>query len=190
MAIYYFRPTKRTTKLDIDVCEGLKIDKTENFVCSWENMIETGFMTPEEEVRFQYIKPDTEFEMMEILAFCMADVNYPELEDENILFSVYPFTREDVFGYLINISMSEKNACYWTKVIRKGQFADKYEKGNNKNEADYFDDSEVKMFKAVKYLPSEISVSTTYELYKRCAVQNKIAQIRDLEKQENLFGYN
>lgn len=188
--IYYFRPTKRTTKLDIDVCEGLKIDKTENFVCSWENMIETGFMTPEEEVRFQYIKPDTEFEMMEILAFCMADVNYPELEDENILFSAYPFTREDVFGYLINISMSEKNACYWTEVIRKGQFADKYEKGNNKNEADYFDDSEVEMFKAVKYLPSEISVSTTYELYKRCAVQNKIAQIRDLEKQENLFGYS
>ena len=92
--IYYFRPTKRTTKLDMDICEGLKIDKTENFVCSWENMIETGFMTPEEEVRFQYIKPDTEFEMMEILAFCMADVNYPELEDENILFSVYPFTRD------------------------------------------------------------------------------------------------
>ena len=86
--------------------------------------------------------------------------------------------------------MSEENACYWTEVIRKGQFADKYEKGNNKNEADYFDDSEVKMFKAVKYLPSEISVSTTYELYKRCAVQNKIAQIRDLEKQKNLFGYS
>lgn len=188
--IYYFRPTKRTTKLDMDICEGLKIDKTENFVCSWENMIETGFMTPEEEVRFQYIKPDTEFEMMEILAFCMADVNYPELEDENILFSVYPFTREDVFRYLINISMSEKNACYWTEVIRKGQFADKYEKGNNKNEADYFDDSEVEMFKAVKYLPSEISVSTTYELYKRCAVQNKIAQIRDLERQKEWFGYS
>lgn len=34
--------------------------------------------------------------------------------------------------------MSEENACYWTEVIRKGQFADKYEKGNNKNEADYF----------------------------------------------------
>ena len=49
--------------------------------------------------------------------------------------------------------MSEENACYWTEVIRKGQFADKYEKGNNKNEADYFDDSEVEMFKAVKYLP-------------------------------------
>ena len=190
VAIYYFRPTKRTTKLDIDVCEGLKIDKTENFVCSWENMIETGFMTPEEEVRFQYIKPDTEFEMMEILAFCMVDVNYPELEDENILFSVYPFTREDVFGYLINISMSEKNACYWTEVIRKGQFADKYEKGNDKDEANYFDDSEVEMFKAVKYLPSEISVSTTYELYKRCAVQNKIAQIRDLERQKEWFGYS
>lgn len=188
--IYYFRPTKRTTKLDMDICEGLKIDKTENFVCSWENMIETGFMTPEEEVRFQYIKPDTEFEMMEILAFCMADVNYPELEDENILFSVYPFTREDVFGYLINISMSEKNACYWTEVIRKGQFADKYEKGNDKDEANYFDDSEVEMFKAVKYLPSEISVSTTYELYKRCAVQNKIAQIRDLERQKEWFGYS
>ena len=187
--IYYFRPTKRTTKLDMDICEGLKIDKTENFVCSWENMIETGFMTPEEEVRFQYIKPDTEFEMMEILAFCMADVNYPELEDENILFSVYPFTREDVFRYLINISMSEKNACYWTEVIRKGQFADKYEKGNNKNEADYFDDSEVEMFKAVKYLPSEILVLTTYELYKRCAVQNKIAQIRDLERQKEWFEY-
>ena len=190
VAIYYFRPTKRTTKLDIDVCEGLKIDKTENFVCSWENMIETGFMTPEEEVRFQYIKPDTEFEMMEILAFCMADVNYPELEDENILFSAYPFTREDVFGYLINISMSEKNACYWTEVIRKGQFVDKYEKGNDKDEANYFDDSEVEMFKAVKYLPSEISVSTTYELYKRCAVQNKIAQIRDLERQKEWFGYS
>lgn len=188
--IYYFRPTKRTTKLDMDICEGLKIDKTENFVCSWENMIETGFMTPEEEVRFQYIKPDTEFEMMEILAFCMADVNYPELEDENILFSVYPFTREDVFRYLINISMSEKNACYWTEVIRKGQFADKYEKGNDKDEANYFDDSEVEMFKAVKYLPSEISVSTTYELYKRCAVQNKIAQIRDLERQKEWFGYS
>lgn len=188
--IYYFRPTKRTTKLDMDICEGLKIDKTENFVCSWENMIETGFMTPEEEVRFQYIKPDTEFEMMEILAFCMADVNYPELEDENILFSVYPFTREDVFGYLINISMSEKNACYWTEVICKGQFADKYEKGNDKDEANYFDDSEVEMFKAVKYLPSEISVSTTYELYKRCAVQNKIAQIRDLERQKEWFGYS
>ena len=188
--IYYFRPTKRTTKLDMDICEGLKIDKTENFVCSWENMIETGFMTPEEEVRFQYLKPDTEFEMMEILAFCMADVNYPELEDENILFSVYPFTREDVFGYLINISMSEKNACYWTEVIRKGQFADKYEKGNDKDEANYFDDSEVEMFKAVKYLPSEISVSTTYELYKRCAVQNKIAQIRDLERQKEWFGYS
>ncbi|CDD07158.1 unknown [Dorea sp. CAG:317] len=188
--IYYFRPTKRTTKLDMDICEGLKIDKTENFVCSWENMIETGFMTPEEEVRFQYIKPDTEFEMMEILAFCRADVNYPELEDENILFSVYPFTREDVFGYLINISMSEKNACYWTEVIRKGQFADKYEKGNDKDEANYFDDSEVEMFKAVKYLPSEISVSTTYELYKRCAVQNKIAQIRDLERQKEWFGYS
>lgn len=188
--IYYFRPTKRTTKLDMDICEGLKIDKTENFVCSWENMIETGFMTPEEEVRFQYIKPDTEFEMMEILAFCMADVNYPELEDENILFSVYPFTREDVFGYLINISMSEKNACYWTEVIRKGKFADKYEKGNDKDEANYFDDSEVEMFKAVKYLPSEISVSTTYELYKRCAVQNKIAQIRDLERQKEWFGYS
>lgn len=188
--IYYFRPTKRTTKLDMDICEGLKIDKTENFVCSWENMIETGFMTPEEEVRFQYIKPDTEFEMMEILAFCMVDVNYPELEDENILFSVYPFTREDVFGYLINISMSEKNACYWTEVIRKGQFADKYEKGNDKDEANYFDDSEVEMFKAVKYLPSEISVSTTYELYKRCAVQNKIAQIRDLERQKEWFGYS
>lgn len=188
--IYYFRPTKRTTKLDMDICEGLKIDKTENFVCSWENMIETGFMTPEEEVRFQYLKPDTEFEMMEILAFCMADVNYPELEDENILFSVYPFTREDVFRYLINISMSEKNACYWTEVIRKGQFADKYEKGNDKDEANYFDDSEVEMFKAVKYLPSEISVSTTYELYKRCAVQNKIAQIRDLERQKEWFGYS
>ena len=173
----------------MDTCAGVKINKTENVVCSWGNMIETGFMTPEE-VRFQYLKPDTEFEMMEILAFCMADVNYPELEDENILFSVYPFTREDVFRYLINISMSEENACYWTEVIRKGQFADKYEKGNNKNEADYFDDSEVKMFKAVKYLPSEISVSTTYELYKRCAVQNKIAQIRDWEKQENLFGYS
>ena len=188
--IYYFRPTKRTTKLDMDICEGLKIDKTENFVCSWENMIETGFMTPEEEVRFQYLKPDTEFEMMEILALCMADVNYPELVDENILFSVYPFTREDVFRYLINISMSEKNACYWTEVIRKGQFADKYEKGNNKNEADYFDDSEVEMFKAVKYLPSEILVLTTYELYKRCAVQNKITQIRDLERQKEWFGYS
>ena len=187
--IYYFLPTKRTTKLDMDICEGLKIDKTENFVCSWGNMIETGFMTPEEEVRFQYLKPDTEFEMMEILALCMADVNYPELVDENILFSVYPFTREDVFRYLINISMSEENACYWTEVIRKGQFADKYEKGNNKNEADYFDDSEVEMFKAVKYLPSEILVLTTYELYKRCAVQNKITQIRDLERQKEWFGY-
>ena len=30
--IYYFLPTKRTTKLDMDICEGLKIDKTENFV--------------------------------------------------------------------------------------------------------------------------------------------------------------
>ena len=40
-----------------------EVDKTENFVCSWGNMIETGFMTPEEEVRFQYLKPDTEFEM-------------------------------------------------------------------------------------------------------------------------------
>lgn len=96
--IYYFLPTKRTTKLDMDICEGLKIDKTENFVCSWGNMIETGFMTPEEEVRFQYLKPDTEFEMMEILALCMADVNYPELVDENILFSVYPFTREGKNG--------------------------------------------------------------------------------------------
>lgn len=188
--IYYFRPTKRTTKLDMDICEGLKIDKTEKFVCSWENMIETGFMTTEEEVRFQYLKPDNEFEMLEILALCMANVYYPELEDENILNSLYPFTREEVFRYLINISMSEENACYWTEVIRKGQFADKYEKGNSKDEADYFDDSEVKMFKAVKYLPSEISVSTTYELYKRCAVQNKIAQIHDLEKQENLFGYS
>ena len=47
---------------------------------------------------------------MEILALCMADVNYPELVDENILFSVYPFTREDVFRYLINISMSEENS--------------------------------------------------------------------------------
>ena len=55
----------------MDICEGLKIDKTENFVCSWGNMIETGFMTPEEEVRFQYLKPDTEFEMMEILAVIM-----------------------------------------------------------------------------------------------------------------------
>ncbi len=90
---------------------------------------------------------------------------------------------------LINISMSEENACYWTEVIRKGQFADKYEKGNNKNEADYFDDSEVEMFKAVKYLPSEILVLTTYELYKRCAVQNKITQIRDLERQKEWFGY-
>ena len=188
--IYYFRPTKRTTKLDMDICEGLKIDKTEKFVCSWENMIETGFTTTEEEVRFQYLKPDNEFEMLEILALCMANVYYPELEDENILNSLYPFTREEVFRYLINISMSEENVCYWTEVIRKGQFADKYEKGNSKDEADYFDDSEVKMFKAVKYLPSEISVSTTYELYKRCAVQNKIAQIRDLEKQENLFGYS
>lgn len=188
--IYYFRPTKRTTKLDMDICEGLKIDKTEKFVCSWENMIETGFMTTEEEVRFQYLKPDNEFEMLEILALCMANVYYPELEDENILNSLYPFTREEVFRYLINISMSEENACYWTEVIRKGQFADKYEKGNSKDEADYFDDSEVKMFKTVKYLPSEISVSTTYELYKRCAVQNKIAQIHDLEKQENLFGYS
>lgn len=80
-------------------------------------------------------------------------------------------------------------ACYWTEVIRKGQFADKYEKGNNKNEADYFDDSEVEMFKAVKYLPSEILVLTTYELYKRCAVQNKITQIRDLERQKEWFGY-
>lgn len=96
--IYYFLPTKRTTKLDMDICEGLKIDKTENFVCSWGNMIETGFMTPEEEVRFQYLKPDTEFEMMEILALCMADVNYPELVDENILFSVYPFTRERTYA--------------------------------------------------------------------------------------------
>lgn len=86
--------------------------------------------------------------------------------------------------------MSEKNACYWTEVIRKGQFADKYEKGNDKDEANYFDDSEVEMFKAVKYLPSEISVSTTYELYKRCAVQNKIAQIRDLERQKEWFGYS
>lgn len=40
--IYYFQSSKRTTKLDMDICEGLKIDKTENFVCSWENMIETG----------------------------------------------------------------------------------------------------------------------------------------------------
>lgn len=96
---------------------------------------------------------------------------------------------QDVFRYLINISMSEENACYWTEVIRKGQFADKYEKGNNKNEADYFDDSEVEMFKAVKYLPSEILVLTTYELYKRCAVQNKITQIRDLERQKEWFGY-
>ena len=89
----------------------------------------------------------------------------------------------------IGKTMSEENACYWTEVIRKGQFADKYEKGNNKNEADYFDDSEVEMFKAVKYLPSEILVLTTYELYKRCAVQNKITQIRDLERQKEWFGY-
>ena len=71
----------------MDICEGLKIDKTENFVCSWGNMIETGFMTPEE-VRFQYLKPDTEFEMMEILALCMADVNYPELVASCIIQSV------------------------------------------------------------------------------------------------------
>ena len=188
--IYYFRPTPRTTKLDMDVCEGLKIEKTENFVCSWEEIIETGFMTPEEEVRFQYLKPDNEHEMTEILALCMADVVYPGLKDENILTSVYPFTREDVFMYLIGTSMSEKNACYWTEVIRKGQFADKYEKGNNKNEADYFNDSEIEMFKAVKYLPSEISVSTTYELYKRCAVQNKIAKKRDSERQKERYGYS
>lgn len=188
--IYYFRPTKRSTKLDMDICEGLKIEETEKFVCSWKDMVETGFMEPEEEVRFQYLKPANEYEMMEVLALSMANVDYPGLEDENVLYRAYPFTREDVFMYLINISMSEENACYWTEIIRKGRFASTYQKGSNEKEAIYFDANDVEMFTAVKYLPSKLAVSTTYSLYRRCAVQNKIAKIRDLEKQESLFGYS
>lgn len=132
------------------------------------------------------------FNLLPYDAMKTTSINYPfsnlsltEYEVGELFYN----TAKDVFRYLINISMSEENACYWTEVIRKGQFADKYEKGNNKNEADYFDDSEVEMFKAVKYLPSEILVLTTYELYKRCAVQNKITQIRDLERQKEWFGY-
>ena len=86
--IYYFRPTKRSTKLDMDIYEGLKIEKTEKFVCSWKDMIETGFMTPEETLRFQYFKPVKEYEMVEILALSMADVDYPGLEDKNLLDSI------------------------------------------------------------------------------------------------------
>lgn len=64
--IYYFLPTKRTTKLDMDICEGLKIDKTENFVCSWGNMIETGFIRYLEVVGMQKELIETISKMSEL----------------------------------------------------------------------------------------------------------------------------
>ena len=174
LEVYYFRPTKRNTKLDTEIQEGLKVEKTKKFECTWKDMVDTGLMSPEETVRFQYLKPTNREEMERIIAYCMADINYTEMADKNILISIYPFTREDMYMYLIDISMSQENAYYWTEIICKGQFTNVYKKGSSENEAMCFDDGEVEMFQTVKYLPSNVSVLTTYELYRRCAVQNNI----------------
>ena len=174
LEVYYFRPTKRNTKLDTEIQEGLKVEKTKKFECTWKDMVDTGLMSPEETVRFQYLKPTNRDEMERIIAYCMADINHTEMADKNILISIYPFTREDMYMYLIDISMSQENAYYWTEIICKGQFTNVYKKGSSENEAMCFDDGEVEMFQAVKYLPSNVSVLTTYELYRRCAVQNNI----------------
>lgn len=183
LLFYYFEPTKLHTKLDEDICEGIKIDKTKGFVCTWKDMIDTGLMTSEEQLRFQYYMPKGSYEMMNIVASSMAYIDYSEISYEDWLKYSRELTREDIFESLINIVMTEKNACYWTNMIRKGRFAKTYRKCNqrNKREEHLFCHDEVERYKAIKYLPSRWDVLTRYELYRRCAIQRKIIEKREEE---------
>ena len=184
LTLYYFKPTKLNTKLDKDIHEGVRIEKTEGFVCTWKDMINTGFMAPEEQLRFQYYEPK-EGEMMDILASSMADIDYSQVKYEEWLEYPSEFTREDVFESLRNMVTTEKNACYWTNIIRKGQFAKEYRKYNEwdkRREEHLFCHDEVERYKAIKYLPSRWDVLTRYELYRRCIVQTKIIENREAEQ--------
>lgn len=184
LTLYYFRPIKLNTKLDKDIHEGVRIEKTEGFVCTWKDMINTGLMAPEEQLRFQYYEPK-EDEMRDILASSMADIDYSQVKYEDWLEYPSEFTREDVFESLRNMVRTEKNACYWTNIIRKGQFAKEYRKCNEwdkRREEHLFCHDEVERYKAIKYLPSRWDVLTRYELYRRCIVQTKIIENREAVK--------
>lgn len=186
LTTFYFRVTELNSKLDSDIEEGICIKNTDRFACSWNMMADAGCMTPEEELKFRYFKPEEGFQMMQILASAMADMDCPEVENKSELYSHSNcFTREDVFEYLRGINMPEEEAGHWTTIIRKGQFAHEYS-GNVS-----FHEDEVKKFKAVKYLPSKWNVLTRYKMYRRYAIQMKIKgsytlEIHDLAGGEEL----
>ncbi|MCF2554405.1 hypothetical protein [Faecalicatena contorta] len=179
LTTYYYRVTELNSKLDTDTDKGICIKNTDRFMCSWDMMVKTGCMTPEEELRFRCFKPEEGFQMIQILASVMADIDRSELESEIHCYPNY-FTREDIFEYLIEGNMSEENAGYWTTIIRKGQFDQKYNKNG------FFSEDEVEKFRAVKFLPSKWNVLTRYKMYRRYAIQKKI--IESEKKNEKYFA--
>ena len=171
LTTFYFRVKELNSKLDTDTDKGICIKNTDQFVCSWNMMVKTGCMTPEEELRFRYFKPKEGHQMIQILASVMAVIDHSELENESEIYCHSNcFTREDVFEYLIEENVSEEYAGYWTTIIRKGQFAQKYKRNG------FFREDEVKKFRKVKYLPSKWNVLTRYKMYRRYAIQMKIIE--------------
>ena len=82
LTTFYFRVKELNSKLDTDTDKGICIKNTDQFVCSWNMMVKTGCMTPEEELRFRYFKPKEGYQMIQILASVMAVIDRSELENE------------------------------------------------------------------------------------------------------------